>query len=70
MGDGEDEEEDDPFVEFDMNLAKMDLTNTCDRYIENERLALAKKVIFDHISFNQCIDIALLDLRHYDSKFR
>ncbi|CAF4703057.1 unnamed protein product [Rotaria sp. Silwood1] len=43
MGDGKDEQVDDPFVEFDMNLAKTDLANTCDRYIENERPALTKK---------------------------
>jgi hypothetical protein len=47
MADGKDEEEeDDPFIEFNMNLARTDLTNTCDRYIENERLALKKKVRF------------------------
>jgi hypothetical protein len=45
MSDGNDEQDDDPFVEFDMNLAKTDLGNTCDRYIENERLTLTKKVI-------------------------
>jgi hypothetical protein len=61
MGDGKDEQENDPFVEFDMNLARTDLVNTCDRYIENEQLALAKKVIFDDIHTNQCTHIALLD---------
>jgi len=49
MGDGKDEQDDDPFVEFDMNLAKTDMANTCDRYIENERLALSKKVIFANL---------------------
>ncbi len=43
MADGKDAEKDDPFVEFDMNVAKTDLTNTCDRYIKSERLALKKK---------------------------
>ncbi|CAF2711151.1 unnamed protein product [Rotaria sp. Silwood2] len=43
MGDGKDEQVDDPFVEFDINLGKADLANTCDRYIENERPALTKK---------------------------
>lgn len=46
MGDSKDEQNDDPFVEFDMNLAKTDLANTCDRYIENERPPLIKKVSF------------------------
>ncbi len=34
----------DPFIEFDMNLAKTDMANTCDRYIENERITLTKQV--------------------------
>ncbi|UJR12748.1 hypothetical protein I4U23_016922 [Adineta vaga] len=41
--DGKDDRDNDRFVEFDMDLAKIDLMNTCDRYIENERLALSKK---------------------------
>ncbi|CAF4091354.1 unnamed protein product [Rotaria magnacalcarata] len=43
MGDGKNEQDDDPFVQFDMNLAKTDLANICDRYIKNDRLALAEK---------------------------
>ncbi|CAF3778658.1 unnamed protein product [Adineta steineri] len=43
MDDGKDGQEDDPFVEFDMNLARIDLMNTCDQYIENERIAATKK---------------------------
>ncbi|CAF1393835.1 unnamed protein product [Adineta ricciae] len=43
LADGKDDRDDDRFVEFDMDLAKIDLMNTCDRYIENERLALSKK---------------------------
>ena len=46
MADGKDEQDNDPFVLFDMNLAKTDLINTCDRYIENERIAVTNKVIF------------------------
>lgn len=46
MADGKDNRDDDRFVEFDMDLARIDLMSTCDRYIENERLALSKKVIF------------------------
>jgi hypothetical protein len=38
------DEENDPFVEFDMDLAKTDMANTCDRYIENERSTLMKQV--------------------------
>jgi hypothetical protein len=38
--------EDDPFVEFDMNLAKTDMADACDRYIENERITLMKQVRF------------------------
>ena len=38
------DDKDDPFVAFDMNLAKTDMANTCDRYIENERIALTKQV--------------------------
>lgn len=44
MADGKDDQDNDPFVVFDMNLAKADLINTCDRYIENERIALTEKV--------------------------
>jgi len=40
------DDEDDPFIEFDMNLAKTDMANTCDRYIENERITLTKQVCF------------------------
>ncbi|CAF3539810.1 unnamed protein product [Adineta steineri] len=43
MDDGKDGQEDDPFVEFDMSLARTDLMKTCDRYIENERSAVTKK---------------------------
>ncbi|CAF1503578.1 unnamed protein product [Adineta ricciae] len=44
MNDGEDDHDEvDSFVEFDLNLAKIDLANTCDRYIENERFILAKQ---------------------------
>ncbi|CAF1148691.1 unnamed protein product [Adineta steineri] len=46
MDDGKDGQEDDPFVEFDMSLARTDLMKTCDRYIENERSAVTKKVSF------------------------
>lgn len=48
MADGKDDRDDDRFVEFDLDLARVDLMNTCDRYIENERLALSKKVTFYH----------------------
>jgi hypothetical protein len=45
MNNGEDDTNGtDPFVEFDMNLAKADMADTCDRYIENERFALTKQV--------------------------
>jgi hypothetical protein len=40
------DDKDDSFVEFDMNLAKADLANTCDRYMENERITLTKQVCF------------------------
>jgi hypothetical protein len=40
------DDKDDPFVEFDMNIAKIDMANTCDRYIENERITLTKQVCF------------------------
>jgi hypothetical protein len=40
------DDENDPFVEFNMNLAKTDMANTCDRYIENERITLMKQVCF------------------------
>ncbi len=40
------DDKDDSFVEFDMNLAKTDLANTCDRYMENERITLTKQVCF------------------------
>lgn len=46
MSDGKDEQNDDTFVEFDVSLAKTDLANTCDRYIENERPPLMKKVAY------------------------
>lgn len=45
MNNGEDNNNGiDPFVEFDMNLAKIDMANTCDRYIENERFVLTRQV--------------------------
>jgi len=45
MNNGEDDTDGtDSFVEFDMNLAKADMADTCDRYIENERFALTKQV--------------------------
>jgi hypothetical protein len=34
----------DPFVEFDMKLAKADIDKTCDRYIENERITVMNQV--------------------------
>jgi hypothetical protein len=37
-------DKDDPFIEFDMNLAKTDMANTCDRYMENERITTMKQV--------------------------
>ena len=49
MADGKDYQDFDRFVEFDMDLARTDLMNTCDRYIENERLALSKKVNLTHL---------------------
>jgi hypothetical protein len=67
MADGKDEEEDDPFVEFDMNLARTDLTNTCDRYIENERLALTKKVRFVNSKLIQTATVCrYIEFKCYD----
>ncbi|CAF3290464.1 unnamed protein product [Rotaria socialis] len=44
MNDGRNNNDEiDPFVEFDMKLAKADITKTCDRYIENERITLTKQ---------------------------
>ncbi|CAF2031712.1 unnamed protein product [Rotaria magnacalcarata] len=44
MNDGRNNNDEiDPFVEFDMKLAKADITKTCDRYIENERVTLMKQ---------------------------
>ncbi|CAF1343170.1 unnamed protein product [Adineta steineri] len=37
-----DNQADDPFIEFDMDLARVDLINACDRYIENERIIITK----------------------------
>ncbi|CAF4071804.1 unnamed protein product [Adineta steineri] len=37
-----DNQADDPFIEFDMDLARVDLINACDRYIENERIIVTK----------------------------
>ncbi|CAF1307133.1 unnamed protein product [Adineta ricciae] len=43
MDSGRDGQDEDPFIEFDMNLARIDLMNACDRYIENERIIVTKK---------------------------